>query len=285
MRSGNSQTANDGTALPAHKDGSSLSRRVVSAIVLVPPTLAIVYFGPPYFDALILFVAAGLAYEWAGLCGGDRVRPMGWALLALVLLSVAAAIAGPDRVAVGLLAVGVVGLYLAGRFEEDGKGVWLAGGLLYVAIPCIACLWLRHDPAAGRAIFFWVLGVVWATDIAAYAFGRTIGGPKLAPRISPHKTWAGLIGAIVFAGLAGWGVARGLDLPAAGLLGAFGAALAIVAQGGDFGESAIKRHFGVKDTGKLIPGHGGLMDRLDGLLIVAPVVMLVKWLTESWVFP
>ena len=279
MRSGNSQTAKDGTALPAHKDGPSLLRRVISVIVLVPPTLAIVYFGSPYFDALVLLVAGGLAYEWARLCGGGKVRPAGWAVLVLALLSVTAAIVGPDQVAVGLLAVGAVGIYFSGRFEDGGKGAWLAGGLFYVAIPCIACLWLRHDPDIGRANFFWLLGVVWVTDISAYVFGRTIGGPKLAPSISPHKTWAGLVGAVILAGLAGWALALGLNIPEAGLLGAFGAALAIIAQGGDFGESAVKRHFGVKNTGKLIPGHGGLMDRLDGLLIAAPVVMLVQWLT------
>ncbi|MGB1548342.1 MAG: phosphatidate cytidylyltransferase, partial [Alphaproteobacteria bacterium] len=256
-----------------------------SAVVLVPPTLAIVYFGPPYFDGLILLVAAGLSYEWARLCGDGRVQPTGWALVVLVVLAVAAAVAGPDRVAAGLLVFGAVGLYFAGRFEEEGKGVWLAGGVLYVAIPSIACLWLRENPAAGRDIFFWLLGVVWATDIAAYAFGRTIGGPKLAPRISPNKTWAGLLGAILVAGLAGWGLAEAFTLPTAELLGVLGGGLAIVSQGGDLGESAIKRHFDVKDTGSLIPGHGGLMDRLDGLLIAAPVVMLVKWTTGSWVFP
>ncbi|MCE2510096.1 MAG: phosphatidate cytidylyltransferase [Alphaproteobacteria bacterium] len=285
MRSGNSQTANDGTALPAHKENSSFWRRIVSAAVLVPPVLAIVYVGSPYFEGLVLLMAAGLAHEWARLCGSGGLQPTGWALLVLVVLTVAAAMAGPDRVALGLLAVGTGGLYLAGRFEKEGNGPWLAGGVLYVVIPCIACLWLRQDSESGRAIFFWLLGVVWVTDIAAYAFGRAIGGPKLAPHISPNKTWAGLVGAILLAGLAGWGLAQGLGLPASGLLGAFGALLAVVAQAGDLGESAVKRHFGVKDTGKLIPGHGGLMDRLDGLLIAAPVVMLVKWTTESWVFP
>lgn len=285
MPFGNSHAASGATAHPVPKKNASLLHRIVSAVILVPPVLAIVYFGSPYFELLVVLAAAGMSYEWARLCGGGEVRPMGWMLLALVLLILAAAIAGPDRVAVGLLAVGAAGLYLTARSGEGGHAVWLAGGVFYVAVPSIACLWLRADSNTGMALFFWLLGVVWTTDIAAYVFGRTIGGAKLAPAISPNKTWAGLLGAIFCAGLAGWGAARGLGLPKAVLLGGFGAVLAIVAQTGDLAESAIKRHFGVKDTGTLIPGHGGLLDRLDGLMAAAPVIMLAKWLTGSWVFP
>jgi len=286
MQSVNSQAGNDDTAPPTTaKRGGSFWLRIASAVVLVPPVLAIVYFGSPYFEILIAFVAAGLAHEWARLCGGGKVRPTGWALSALVLLIVFAAMAGPDRVAIGLLLIGAAGLYLTGRFGEESQATWLAGGVFYVAVPCIASLWLRGDTETGRAVFFWLLGVVWITDIAAYAFGRSIGGPKLAPRISPNKTWAGLTGGVFCAGLAGWGIAHGFDLARPAWFGVLGGLLAIVAQGGDLAESAVKRHFGVKDSGTLIPGHGGLMDRLDGLLAVAPVVMLVKWFTESWMFP
>lgn len=283
MQSVNSQTASGDTAQPTPKRSRSLLHRVASAVVLIPPVVAIVYFGSPYFEVLITLIAAGLAYEWARLCGGGKVRPTGWALMALVLLIVFAAIAGPDRVALGLLAIGAAGLYLSGRFGEGAQATWLAGGVLYVAVPSIACLWLRADTEAGRALFFWLLGIVWATDIAAYAFGRLIGGPKLAPRISPNKTWAGLVGGVLCAGLAGWAIAYGFDLQRPAIFGAFGALLAIVAQGGDLAESAVKRHFDVKDSGQLIPGHGGLLDRLDGFLVAVPAVTFLKWLTENWI--
>jgi len=285
MPSVNSEIESDDTAQPIPKSGSSLLRRIASAVVLAPAVLAVVYFGSPYFEILMTLVAVGLAYEWARLCGGGRVHPAGWALLALVLLIVCAAIAGPDRVAIGLLAIGAICLYLLGRFGEGAQVTWLAGGVLYVAAPCIACLWLRADPESGRAVFFWLLGVVWTTDIAAYAFGRAIGGLKLAPRISPNKTLAGLAGGVFCAGFAGWAIAYGFDFPRPEWLGAFGALLAIVAQGGDLVESAVKRHFDVKDTGRLIPGHGGLMDRLDGVLAAAPVAALVKLFTGDWIFP
>jgi phosphatidate cytidylyltransferase len=116
---------------------------------------------------------------------------------------------------------------------------------------------------------------VWATDIGAYAAGRSLGGPRLAPRWSPRKTWAGLAGGVLGAALVGWATAAWLGVPAALPLVLLSAALAIVEQLGDLAESLAKRRFGVKDTSGLIPGHGGLLDRLDGLLAVAPAVALL----------
>src|SRR5215468_347717 len=118
---------------------------------------------------------------------------------------------------------------------------------------------LRVVPDDGRVAVFWLLGIVWATDIGAYAAGRALGGPRLAPRVSPNKTWAGLAGGVVGAALAGAAVAAAGSAPVGGLALA-GGVLAVVAQAGDLGESLAKRRFGVKDTGTLIPGHGGLLD-------------------------
>jgi phosphatidate cytidylyltransferase len=142
----------------------------------------------------------------------------------------------------------------------------------------MAIVWLRAQPDGGRSMVFWLLAVVWATDSGAYAVGRWLGGPRLAPRISPNKTWAGLLGGMASAALVG-GLMAGV-LGAAGLAVAalVGGGLAVVAQAGDLGESLVKRRFGVKDTGALIPGHGGLLDRVDGLLAATPVVALLVWM-------
>jgi phosphatidate cytidylyltransferase len=153
--------------------------------------------------------------------------------------------------------------------------LWTASGLLYIGIPCVALVWMRNDWQGGRDLVLWLLCVVWATDIGAYFFGKSIGGPRLAPVISPNKTWAGLIGGMVSAGATGalllvWSKA------ADPVFGAWmGGGTAIVAQGGDLLESSVKRHFGVKDSGAIIPGHGGVLDRVDGILAVAPVLSLI----------
>src|SRR5262249_55655577 len=150
-------------------------------------------------------------------------------------------------------------------------GAWLAGGVVYVALPCTALIWLRDDSDAGRFAIFWLLAVVWGMDIAAYVFGTSLGGPRLAPRISPKKTWAAVIGGPLWSALAGTGVAVAFAGDESRLLAfaAAAAALGVLSQGGDLLESGVKRHFGAKDAGALIPGHGGLLGRVDGLLAAA----------------
>jgi phosphatidate cytidylyltransferase len=130
-------------------------------------------------------------------------------------------------------------------------------------------LWLRLDPLLGRPAIFWLLGIVWATDSCAYFAGRTIGGPRIAPSLSPKKTWAGLIGGMIGAGAVGFGTSLWLSMGSPAMLGAVSMLLAVVAQAGDFLESGLERHAGVKDSGKLIPGHGGILDRVDGLVAAA----------------
>jgi phosphatidate cytidylyltransferase len=154
----------------------------------------------------------------------------------------------------------------------------MAAGCLWVALPCIILLWLAQSASAGRNTLLWVFAIVWATDIGAYAIGRLLGGPQLAPRWSPRKTWAGLLGGICCAALAGWATARALGAAPVLPLVLVSAGLAIVEQFGDLAESVAKRRFGVKDASSLIPGHGGLLDRLDGLLAVIPAVALLTWI-------
>jgi phosphatidate cytidylyltransferase len=150
--------------------------------------------------------------------------------------------------------------------------LWAAFGPVYGGLPSVALVWLRADPAQGRTIIFWLLLVVWATDIGAYAFGRLIGGPLLLPAVSPKKTWAGLIGGALCAGVSGVGVGLTLGLAHPLVLMAGSGAMAVVAQAGDLAESWVKRRCGVKDSSNIIPGHGGVLDRVDGLLVVAVAV-------------
>jgi phosphatidate cytidylyltransferase len=161
-----------------------------------------------------------------------------------------------------------------------GRPVWAALGVVYLGVAGVAAIWLRSQPEQGFAIVLWLLGVVWATDSGAYIAGRRIGGAKLAPRISPNKTWAGLGGGMLAAALVG-AVTAALIGGSALTLFAVSAALAVVEQIGDLAESALKRRFGVKDSGTIIPGHGGMLDRLDGMLAVLPAVAAIILLTNG----
>ncbi len=196
-------------------------------------------------------------------------------MTALVLAAIGAASLGRADQALWLVGAGFLILVVIGWKDIFPDKLWTASGLLYIGIPCVALVWMRNDWQGGRDLVLWLLCVVWATDIGAYFFGKSIGGPRLAPVISPNKTWAGLIGGMVSAGATGalllvWSKA------ADPVFGAWmGGGTAIVAQGGDLLESSVKRHFGVKDSGAIIPGHGGVLDRVDGILAVAPVLSLI----------
>ncbi|WP_408606101.1 phosphatidate cytidylyltransferase [Elstera litoralis] len=145
-------------------------------------------------------------------------------------------------------------------------------GFPVISISCTCWVWLRVMPD-GREMVLWLMGVVWATDTGAYFVGRMIGGPRLAPTISPNKTWAGLIGGMAAA--AGIAALIGSAVGGSGAVLALWGGLAVVAQTGDLAESALKRHAGVKDSGRMIPGHGGILDRVDGLMPVALVLVLL----------
>ena len=154
---------------------------------------------------------------------------------------------------------------------------WLVAGYAYIALAVLAALWIRHDARVGLLTFLWLMAAVWATDIFAFFAGRTFGGRKLAPVLSPNKTWSGLAGgvaasALVSIAFAVWAQASWLWLAFWGVL------TALAAQTGDLAESAMKRRFGVKDSGHLIPGHGGILDRVDGLLAALLFLALVRLL-------
>lgn len=259
---------------------AGLRPRILPAVVMAVVTLGAVLGGHETFGALVAVGAAILAWEWTRLCGGGRFGWTGIVQAAAVVAVVAAAVLGSPTVGVGLVVAGCVAEYLTARFSGREHPRWIAAGIGYIGLPCIALVWLRQVEPDGRSLVLWLLVTVWATDIGAYFAGRLIGGPRLAPRLSPNKTWAGLIGAIVSAAAVG-AVSPLVDsgAPPAPVLAAAGALLAAVAQVGDLGESWVKRHFGVKDASHLIPGHGGLFDRVDGLLAAALVLALWQWAT------
>jgi phosphatidate cytidylyltransferase len=232
---------------------------------------------------LLLVGAAcvALSVEWTMLCrGDDKLYDIHAICMAMVVVTACVA-AGTGRPGIGLLLLlggTVAGLvWRGGVGSASGRGRFAyAMGFPYLGLAALALPWLRADPAVGLANTLFVLCVVWASDIGAYVIGRLLGGPKLAPAISPGKTWSGAIGGLASAALAGVAVAAGFS-PEISVLHvvALGVGLGIISQAGDLLESALKRHFGVKDSGRIIPGHGGLLDRLDALLAVAPVAALL----------
>jgi phosphatidate cytidylyltransferase len=248
---------------------------LLSGLALAPVPIAAIWFGSPWLPLLTAVAAAVMAWEWGRLCRGGHFGETGMVLVGVVLAAVAVAAIASTLVALVIAVLGTGVVFCAARRTRDAVPQWTAFGALWVTIPSISLLWLAHDGSTGRATLLWVLAVVWATDIGAYAIGRTLGGPRLAPRWSPRKTWSGLAGGIVCAALTGWVTTLLLGTSPAWPLVLISATLAIVEQFGDVAESVVKRRFGVKDASGLIPGHGGLLDRVDGLLAVVPAVALL----------
>ncbi len=250
-----------------------LAVRFASAVALGAPFLLAVYAGSPYFDLVIILAGGLLAWEWSRLTSpGERGGPAwrGAVFVACTILAVSAASLLSPAAALAAVAAAASGLLLWARGER-----WLIAGIAYLALPCIALLWLRDDVAGGRSIVLWLIAVVWASDVGAYFAGRILGGPKLAPRISPNKTWAGFFGGAAAAAAAGAVASPLMAAERPALLVAISILLGISAQGGDLFESWLKRRFGVKDTSALIPGHGGVLDRVDGLMAAALLLALI----------
>ena len=262
----------------APAEAGSLRLRILSALVLAPLPIIAIWLGGPFLPALTVVAAVVMAWEWGRLCSGGTSGSSGRVLIGVVAASVVAgSLLGVWAGALLAFAGAALVWQIAVR-GRVGAPLWLAAGSLWVALPCIILLWLVQSGSATRGTLLWVFAVVWATDIGAYAVGRQLGGPLLAPRWSPRKTWAGLIGGIICAALAGWATAGVLGTNPVLPLVLVSAGLAIVEQFGDLAESVAKRRFGVKDASSLIPGHGGLLDRLDGLLAVIPAVALLTLL-------
>ncbi|WP_243451033.1 phosphatidate cytidylyltransferase [Sphingosinicella sp. CPCC 101087] len=258
---------------------SDLPTRFAAGVAMIAVALAATWLGGWPFRLLAAGAAALMLIEWADMHRVPRLwSHVGALLLAALLLgwteylypaaeaplfadsqTLAPNWLGFGGVALAALAIGLVSRRLA-----------MIGGTLYVGIPTFAMLSLGW---VWEVLVFWVFVVTWATDIFAYFAGRTIGGPRLAPRISPNKTWAGMAGGVVGAALFGWLAADFFELES--LFRWIGGPMAVVAQAGDLYESWVKRRAGVKDSGSILPGHGGVLDRLDGLLAVVLVTTLL----------
>lgn len=259
---------------------SPLLTRIVVGTLLIAAAFGAVYAGGVTFTALVAAAVLLMFAEWCvmhGIARGPRLA--GLALLALVIALVPLS---PVTEAVIVLAAGAAGLGIFTRAYDRQRAFWIAGGILYCGLPAIALLWLRALPL-GWALTLWTLAIVWTADIAAFFVGRTIGGAKFAPAISPNKTWAGVIGAVLAAAatapLLGGALISTPEFAGSGvLLAVLGGGLAALAVLGDLFESWLKRRAGVKDSGTLLPGHGGVLDRVDGLVPVSvAAALLVAW--------
>jgi phosphatidate cytidylyltransferase len=240
--------------------------RIISASVLGPIVLAAVWLQGPLLTVLVLVGLAGMAWEWARLAGRGRFGPAGIAALITAEAAVGVLAWGGTGGTACLVAVlGGAGVYAIAAATRMAEPLWLASGTLWIALGTVAFLWLARPAESGRETALWLLFVVWANDIAAYAAGKGIGGPKLAPRLSPNKTWAGFAGGVASSGLIG-ALAIGVGWASSTSVVVVSLVLGVASQLGDLAESLAKRHFGVKDSSGLIPGHGGLLDRVDGLL-------------------
>lgn len=255
---------------------SELTLRIASGFVMASVVLAATLWGGLPFALIWAVAGGGVAYEWLALTGGDtapgKIRRS--ILSLLVALSALALYWAGAGVAILVIVTALVALCL---MDRQGAGLPLrAGGLIYAAVIAIVPVAAREAPW-GLLTILWMFGVVWTTDVLAYACGRLIGGAKLWPRISPKKTWSGFLGGVTAGTAVGWFVlvtpltGGPAPMPAMAMI-VLSLVGAVVSQAGDLAESLLKRHLGVKDSGHIIPGHGGLMDRLDSFWAVAALV-------------
>jgi phosphatidate cytidylyltransferase len=255
---------------------SELAQRVGSALVLAPLALGTAYVGGWTFAVFWAVAAAGVFWEWTALVSSEDRRSAlivgGLALLLASSLVASGVAAGAEARAIRLSAALIIlalAIFSVALLAPAGRRAWLGGGIPYAAAIGIAPIVLRAELDNGFVALVLLFAVVWTTDIAAYFVGRTIGGPKLAPRWSPNKTWSGAIGGVIGAVPAAAAVAMVAGIGNLWPLALLAVSLSVAAQVGDLFESVMKRRFGAKDSSHLIPGHGGLMDRVDGFVAAA----------------
>lgn len=250
--------------------------RAASALILAPAAVLATWAGGVWFLALMLAAAILLAVEWAMMSAPHAWKVMAGAVAFGLIIAVVAAHSQQLSLALVLLVFGAGAAALFAR-SRNQSGTDAAYGVLYLGWPAVLLVWLRDGHSlVGLHWTVLVFAVTWSADIMAYIVGSQLGGPKLWPRFSPNKTWSGFIGGLIAGSIAGAVIAAWLDMGRLTILwgGVLGLAAALATMAGDLWESALKRRFGVKDAGKLIPGHGGLLDRVDGLMFAVVIVSL-----------
>lgn len=256
---------------PCLQSKKELSLRTLSIVFGVPVVIGMVYLGSPFIDSLVLMLLVGMLCEWSRLNTKISFHP----LCLLMFMQTWLFYYMPS---IPLSAHGVTMLILLTAGFAFSHLSWLryilfVAGAVYITLATLILLALSEQ----KFLIIWLLSIVWATDVGAYLFGSLLKGPKLAPRLSPHKTWAGFMGGILAALCVGWSLQKKMGSyfqPPFSPLGLI-LILSVAAHLGDLLESMFKRYFGVKDTGHIIPGHGGLLDRLDSLLLVAIVYGII----------
>lgn len=247
---------------------AELRLRIISAVILGIVAISATVLGGKIFSALVMIAGFFIYYEWSSITRMSELQPasnfVGWVTLILTFGSL---FFGQFQQAMLLLLVGLIACILLSHIKY--KNIWPGGGVVYAALPVIALAELRGDSFFGLMSILYIFSIVWATDIFAFFFGRKIQGPKLAPTISPGKTWSGAIFGLLFGVVTGCIVVLAVKLNVGVWVFVTAALISIFGQIGDLFESGIKRRFNVKDSSNLIPGHGGFMDRLDGVIFAS----------------
>lgn len=270
--------------LPSLNKLSSLQQRIVSAAIVLPFFLYALFFGGFIFAGTMIIIAMIAGNEWLGLVTVKRRQAIDYLIYFSLSFPLAIGfLLGFSMGVFALLTSVVLTLGISYLLTDDyahNPPLHIASGIAYIGLPFLCVIWLRENAVLSNSAPEWaaalsLFAMVWITDTGAYFSGKTIGGPKMAPKISPNKTWAGLIGAVVFTTIAAIALSLGFNTGSLWIFILLGLTIPFVAQAGDLFASYLKRRAGVKDTGHILPGHGGILDRLDGVLTAAPFYTII----------
>lgn len=258
---------------------SDLGKRVVSGVLIGAVALLMLYWSARSFALLMTLIAIAMSWEWGRIVRGGADTATAVNIVAIVA---AATLTATGLAGLGLATTLIGAIAVAVLMFGTQTSALSGAGVLYTGVPIVALGWLREDEPLGFMAALFVILTVVVTDIAAYFVGRSVGGPKLWSQVSPNKTWSGLIGGITAAAIAGVLFHRLTGSGSVYWLAVLGFTLGLIAQAGDLAESALKRHFGIKDASGLIPGHGGFMDRMDGIVMAGIGAALIAFAIDAY---